>query len=167
LTITGFADRRSNGSAAGYPHGADAVSLQHGGHCGRVEILSAVGGAEDAGVVDEHIQRGQAGHRGVDRFLVGHVQPQHPRAEGTGGVAAIGVAHARVDGVAGLDEAPGGFQPEAAVASGDQCRGHASTLLPGSRLWVCTGGTTLNPAPAGMLEPWTNSPQCCGPGGTG
>ena len=147
--VRGAAQERQRGLC--HPHDAGDVRVQHGRHGVRVEVIDAVRGAEDAGVVYEDVQFGQLGERRVDRLLISHVQSNHLRAEGACGVAGFGVTHARVDGVASLDETAGGFQTEAAVATGDQCRCHASTLRREALAWVCPAGTRSDAARRGIL----------------
>ena len=88
-----------------------------------------------------------------------------PRARLAGGVGLVGVAHARIDGVAGGDEAAGGFEAEAPVCSGDQCGCHGSTLRPDRAAWVALPVPPAAPARHGMLGWWTSSLTCSGPGG--
>ena len=56
------------------PDDPDDVRVQHGGHRRGVEVVDAEGGAEHAGVVDEHVELGQGRDRRVDGVGVGDVE---------------------------------------------------------------------------------------------
>jgi len=86
----------------------------------------------DAGVVDQNVQTpcGRDGLRGDgDRFVVGHVELDEPAAQRVGRLpSALRVTCGHPDGVAGFDEAAGGFVAEALVGSGNQCCCHSSIV---------------------------------------
>ena len=88
-----------------------------------VRVLGVTGGAVDAGVVDQNIDRvlvlGDTRGRGGDRGVVSHVD-RHEAGTGAigGGLAAPGVPVADDNGVAQFGQPAGGLVAEALVGPG-------------------------------------------------
>ena len=118
----------------GHPDDADDVGVEHGRPSRSASRSSTPNEVPRIpALFTRTSSSGSRRDRGVDAGLVGDVELDDVGAECAGVVAGGGVAHAGVDGVAGLDQAAGGLESEAAVGPGDECRGHVPSLRPAPR----------------------------------